>query len=460
MMGSNCRRKNINLCHLPTLAVNTGLLLFFSVIVFVGCGSSSEQQKPEELDHGSEGGDDSALPSDDSSKVIDTDFMDTSNGNDNDKDSEFDVDTKDDEDTDIPGPSLVEGCKGQLLREKPEDLNDEGPWPVGAVTTKIDNLTVEVWYPGEPGSQIGHEKVTYDIREYLPSPDKVTDEENPLQYCNCYRDLPLDREAGPYPVVVYVHGTAGLRTQNLEQMTHFASRGFVVLATDHPNINFRDLVKNPLGSLQANQTQDARKIFKALENLNDDLAFLEGHIDTSRQGIMGHSAGASAIRGMGDIVQVIISYAGSGGVTTPVDSVLFIAGSEDTVGGTVKGYDNAAPIKRAVLVEGGGHLVGSSLCVLRDPQDPSRDLLDILQEKNIGGLVISMARGMFQGCNETADDDNGEYINELDGIEIFNFATVGVLEETLQCSNDAAEKLSKIGEAFDGHIASYQQQLQ
>jgi hypothetical protein len=85
--------------------------------------------------------------------------------------------------------------------------------------------------------------------------------------------------------------------------------------------------------------------------------------------------------------------------------------------------------------------------------------LDILQEKNIGGLIISMARGMFQGCNEISNDDDGEYINETRGIEIFNFVTAGVLEETLHCSTQATAALADLEQVFGDHIAEFKAEL-
>ena len=51
-------------------------------------------------------------------------------------------------------------------------------------------------------------------------------------------------EAGRGTPVVFVHGTASFRTQSLTQMTHWASRGFVVLAADHPKIRLKDLLAN------------------------------------------------------------------------------------------------------------------------------------------------------------------------------------------------------------------------
>ena len=182
---------------------------------------------------------------------------------------------------DAPVPALIDGCDGQRLRAGiPEQLNQPGPWPVGVMTTEVDGLRTEVWYPAQPGSAGGAKRVQYTLDEHIPDSEagKVPDENNPFQVCDCYRDLPLDAGAGPYPILVFVHGTAGFRTTNLENVAHWASRGFVVAAADHPGIMMRDLLGNPLGGLVTDQVGDARKVIQALKEPGGELAFLAGHI--------------------------------------------------------------------------------------------------------------------------------------------------------------------------------------
>ena len=143
--------------------------------------------------------------------------------------------------TPLPESQAKMGCDGASLlasKQGGDDPGVRGPWPVGVQTVTIDGLTTEVWYPAKIGSQAGKAYAQYDIREQLPDKDatKIPDAKNPLQNCDCHRDLPLDTEHGKYPVVLFIHGTAAFRTQSLTQMTHWASRGFVVLSADHPKI--------------------------------------------------------------------------------------------------------------------------------------------------------------------------------------------------------------------------------
>jgi hypothetical protein len=97
--------------------------------------------------------------------------------------------------------NIVESCSGQVLRARPKDPGQPGPWPVGALTTTLGGIRTEVWFPAVPGSQKGRDPVVYDVRDHIPEKDrgKVPEDQNPLQVCACFRDLPLDTSSGPYP---------------------------------------------------------------------------------------------------------------------------------------------------------------------------------------------------------------------------------------------------------------------
>src|SRR5579862_2319099 len=142
------------------------------------------------------------------------------------------------------GPGPIAGCAGASFLPVPADPKARGPWPVGARTVTIGRLTAEVWYPAVVGSDAGQPAVTYDIRKELPAAEasKIPDVDNPVQRCDCARDLPIDAAHGPYPIVLFVHGTAAFRTQSLPIVTHWASRGFVVVAADHPGLDLGDFI--------------------------------------------------------------------------------------------------------------------------------------------------------------------------------------------------------------------------
>ena len=366
--------------------------------------------------------------------------------------------------------ALADGCSGQQLREGIDpDPSVRGPWPVGAVTTMLGGIVTEVWYPAEQGSEAGLEPIDYDLREFLPESDQglIPDDRTPLQHCDCFRDLPIDGEAGPYPVVVFIHGTAGFRSTNMENVTHWASRGFVVVSSDHPGISLKEMLGmfTGGGSGMTDQAGDARRVLMDLEEPSGEAALLVGHLDLSRVGVMGHSAGAGAASALGDVADVLIPYAGGSPIAADrVSSVLHVIGDLDTVATpSTDGYDGTTtPTRRLTFIAGGGHMVGGGLCLLRDPSDPSIDILDLAVEFQIGGALAPFLPAffgmLFQGCNELPDDDE-PFIAATRGVEILNYLSTGVLEETLHCSSTSADALAAIESVYGDDIADYRETL-
>lgn len=359
------------------------------------------------------------------------------------------------------------GCDGQTLREGiPEDLAAPGPWPVGAVTTSLGGITTEVFYPAEQGSEEGQPRVVYDVRQYLPESEraKIPDERSPWQPCDCFADLPIDAEAGPYPVLVFVHGTAGFRTTNLENVVHWASRGFVVVSSDHPGISLGDTLGLALGAGggAADQAGDARRVLEQLQAPAGEVAFLDGRLDLTRVGAMGHSAGGGAVSQLVDVADVIIPYAGGSAMAADrVGSALFVTGDTDgVVAASTDSYEGSdMALRRSVWIARGGHLVGASMCSLRDPSDPANDLIDLAGEFQIGGPLLGLALplafgALFDGCNELPDDD-APFINAARGVEILSYVSAGQFEESLHCSQTAAAALAGTRERFGDDIASY-----
>lgn len=372
---------------------------------------------------------------------------------------------------------IIDACDGQKLREGiSEDPSKSGPWPVGSLTTTLGGVTTEVWYPAVQGSQVGKELVTYDMREHLPPEDaaKIPDDHVPTHDCNCYRDLPLDEEAGPYPVLLFIHGTAGFRTTNVDNMAHWASRGFVVIAADHPGIQLKDLLGMagsgmlPGGGSGAMQAPEGRAMLEELAKTEGDVAFLKDHIDMTKVGVMGHSAGGGAVATLGDVADVIIVYAAGGGVTDAARTVsmMSVMGATDGVAGAgTDGYDGSnTATKRFVSIGKGGHLVGGNLCTMRDPADPMKDIVDLAEEYKLGGLIGAIPGGirglfgaLFDGCNDLAEGD-APFIPASRGIEIMNYVSTGAFEEVLHCSGTAAA-LSKTSETYGADVAAYNETL-
>lgn len=342
---------------------------------------------------------------------------------------------------DPPEADPLEGsCEGVSLLPRPADTAEPGPWPVGARTVDIGGLTVEVWYPAAPGSEEGVETVRYDIREALPESEqgKISDDENPWQQCNCYRDLPLDDGNGPYPVILFVHGTAGFRSQSLPQMQHWASRGFVVLSADHPGLWLADILGTACG--QGNAPQDLQgdlaMILAAVRGEMPGLEDFGDGLDATRIGTSGHSAGGSAVAATGDDAQVVIPMA-AGGVNdgAMLESSLVLGALADSIvafSGQSDGYESTSPRKRLVGIANTGHLAFAQMCSLSN--DTGDSLVEIAEANDVCG--VQFAGFLFQ-CDDS-------FLPDPEGWEIINFASSAVLEETLHCEPEAAAELGLI----------------
>lgn len=356
------------------------------------------------------------------------------------------------------GPSVGEGsgCEPSIkLMQVPGDPTKRGPWTIGAKTVELPIETapgkfkVEIWYPAAPGSDAGKPKKTYDLRSFLKEGDrsKIPDEKatSDALNCDCYDGIPVDAAHGPYPVVFYVHGTAAMRVASAAQMQHWASRGFVVVAADHPGMYLADMLWavpdlfGPMCLQQAaagtqrdpqNVPRDLDVMVKALSEAQGELAFLAGKLDMKRLGMTGHSQGAgiAADQGMRPNVQISIPLAGRKPVLKGPDlkSTLFLGGMIDslvTIDGQRMGYDGSPKPKRQVAISNAEHLVMTDLCGGKNVD--GKDAVEVATQYGVCGIS---AAGLLWTCSD-------DYISQEKGTEIVNYATTAALEETLFCAD-------------------------
>jgi dienelactone hydrolase len=295
------------------------------------------------------------------------------------------------------------------------------------------------------------DKTGYDIREHVPprQAQKLADAANETyQACECYRDLPPAE--GEFPVLVFIHGTAGFRTQSLHQNTHWASRGFVVFAADHPGIQLKDLLGliDLIPPPSTDQSGDARGILKAAAEITSSSASfstLAGHLDMTRVAVSGHSAGGFATNELGDVADVLVPMAGGAPMqksTDRVKSTLVLSAQKDGVAGDQRSsYTKSTESpKRFADVADLGHLFCSDLCWI------GADAGGIVQIAEDHGISVA---GLFAGLGT----DGCAYLNEQKGTTFLqpecgwtftNYASAAVLEETLRCDTSMAAKIANI----------------
>jgi len=241
--------------------------------------------------------------------------------------------------------------------------------------------------------------------------------------------------------VIFIHGTAGFRSQSLEQMTHWASRGFVVLAADHPGLWLHDLLGQLCGvtAPARNLAGDLATIVGGIKAPVGELAFLADRIDPERIAMAGHSAGGMAIENSGGVARVLIPMA-AGGVApgAALESTLILGAQSDQVvkySSQTDGYADSPARKRLVGISNAGHLAFSSLCSLRNAAD--QDFLEIAAEFDVCGAQFA---GALFDCEDTYTPDPTNWA-------ITNYATSAALEETLHCS-DAGANFASIQSKF------------
>jgi len=366
------------------------------------------------------------------------DTGDTGDGDTGDGDGDGDGDTGDGDgdgdtgDGDTGEPAEVAGCDDASFYAVPADPVERGPWAVGAVTVELDGVTTEIWYPAQWGSEANADPRTYDIRYALPPSEqgKISDAKNPLQICDCYSELPLDADHGPYPVVVFVHGTASWRTQSLTQMTHWASRGFIVVSSDHAGLWLADILAPACGLSATSQdlSGDTDKALAALAAPSGELAFLAGHVDLARVAVSGHSAGGNAAANQTNKPGVRVSIPMASGApvqaTAALESSLLLGGNADGVvaySNTQNGYAGSPAPKRLVGLDNAGHLAFSDICELQNAD--GQDILEVATEAGVCGAQFA---GFLFDCSPG-------FLNPGIGNAIINYSTTAVLEEVLKC---------------------------
>jgi len=342
------------------------------------------------------------------------------------------------------------GTGGTRGEPAPDTYRDPGPYAAGVTTLTLADREVEVWYPVDPADAEGLETSPYFIRDFLSAglegaladaEERLGIDLNPPFDTDAYRDV-LASRAGPFPVVLFSHGSPAFRTQSTFLTTHLASWGFVVASIDHLEWGLQGF----LGTRPDPPMDDVelRRMVVALldsENARDG-ALLEGIVSTEQLGVTGHSAGGSASRRFGfepDVVTYIPLSAGvaSDGTTELPDTPsLWLTGTTDGIieaQRTIDAFEQASAPTRLVLIENMGHLGPSDICLIGG----SGGVIGLAQEAGLP--VDTLVESGTDGCGE-------ESLPIQDGWPVIrHFVTAqlrwafGIDEEPVGLSQDAQE---------------------
>ncbi|MEE3326553.1 MAG: hypothetical protein VX252_04420 [Myxococcota bacterium] len=227
---------------------------------------------------------------------------------------------------------------------------------------------LEVFYPAEEGSADGIPPASYDLIDPFPEAVQAfilvqAPDVNAAVVIPAYRDLPGSR-SGPFPVIVFSHGSGGFRRAYSKHLAGIASYGFVVISIDH--LEWGLLARLNLGPAEEDAREASELVLSALALLDteyqDPDSLLEGAADTSQVATMGHSAGGFAAFAFSGLdspdVKTNIGYATVPFQTLPEKPVLLLLGAEDyaiTIADTLSAYESLVGEKRYVAVTAAGH---------------------------------------------------------------------------------------------------------
>ena len=234
-----------------------------------------------------------------------------------------------------------------------------GPFAVGIVTqTFVDTSRSTMAHGGAPAQ---------------PSRTLVTDIFYPAtgQSGSVPRQAaPADRAAGPFPLVVYAHGSGGSKAETTALLASWAEAGYVVAAPEFPLTKF----DTPGGSDIADYTNQPGDISFVIDQmLRAPPSGVAGMVDAAHIGVSGLSLGGVTAMGLAFnsccldhrvkaaviLAGLALPYPGGtyfGQAGSP--PVLFVQGSADPTVAPDTGqslYNQAKPPKALVTIVGGNH---------------------------------------------------------------------------------------------------------
>jgi predicted dienelactone hydrolase len=138
-------------------------------------------------------------------------------------------------------------------------------------------LTVEVYYPSTAAAVAGVPRDVVKVFgiELFPTPT--------------YRDVA--RATGAFPLILYSHGSGGIRFENLALAVHLASHGYVVAAADVPGDTLLD-PGDDMTAVLTNRPKDISFLTDEFLGFNAEAGdFFAGAVDGDRIGVTGWSYG-------------------------------------------------------------------------------------------------------------------------------------------------------------------------
>jgi predicted dienelactone hydrolase len=326
-----------------------------------------------------------------------------------------------------------------------------GPYEVGLTELSLPDREVAVFYPAAEGATDGVTDATYSQLDALPpelaeaAPALLPEGTDPEILTVTIDGVGADVDAspdGPFPLVLFSHGFGSFRLDASALLAGIASWGFVVAAPQHVE---RDRAALVTDSVVRDPAADVRVLIDTIGLVGDAGGPLEGLADTERVGVVGHSAGGrAALTALSEPqVDVAVGWAAAGrgdvevvdkpsmNIAALVDVLVPIEEVEAT-------YDELAPPKRLVVIDGAGHNSFTDICVA---VKEGNDLIGLAA--SIGfPIPENLAAGATDGCEEGS-------IDTALGWEVAQHFTVAELRSALGVDPEPVGLGAGVVDAFD-----------
>jgi predicted dienelactone hydrolase len=279
------------------------------------------------------------------------------------------------------------------------DLATVGPYPVGVTTVTLPSgALAEIWYPAGPEAEGASE--TYAVRTFTPQlmRDLVPEEIDDTVTVAAGRDAAV-ADDGPFPLVLFSHGSTSFRLQSSNLTHHLASWGMVVASPDHASRNLVNLLEPA-----ADPPASVDDMLATLDVVLTD-AEVGPAVDPDRIGVSGHSAGGGTTLATVAALDVAgyVSYASGSydGAALPDVPSMFMAGSGDTVvepARTRAAFDSAPAPSWYLEFADSGHLAFSDLCAVGDGD---ATLIGLAEAAGLGEFLDDGIRRLgTDGCED------------------------------------------------------------
>ena len=271
------------------------------------------------------------------------------------------------------------------------DFSAPGSYPVGVRTLVLVDksredgysggprtLVTEIWYPAADSARSGkkttfseffgkHQEAAGELVGHFGG--KLSEVEERFR---CFGIRGAALRAGRFPLLVFSHGNGGIRHQNVFQVEHLASHGYIVVSADHTgNAGVTPLPARALPYDRSGRGRSARDRPVDVSFLITELlrlgaradGWLENRLDPDRIGILGHSFGGFTVCKVAETdrrVKAILPMTVAYGRKTSVPMLLMLGERDRTMGSAGNAvarmyYKACSGPKHLVSLKRGGH---------------------------------------------------------------------------------------------------------